>query len=103
MAAKDTFSEASKEIGNSFRKKKPRCYLDSCASRIADTTGQNHERTVSHDNYYCYRNQPSPSEAAADCVVGIRPGCFRFTSREVCFMKQCTKDKMWNCMSKQDA
>jgi hypothetical protein len=92
MAAEDTFSEASKETGSSFRK--TRYYLDSCASRNADTTGQNHKGTVSHDNYDCYRNQPSPSDAAADCVVGIRPGGFRFTSREVCFMKKCTKDKM---------
>jgi hypothetical protein len=56
---------------------KTRYYLDSCASRIADTTGQNHKRTASHDNYNCYRNQPSPSDASTDCVVGIRLGGFR--------------------------
>jgi hypothetical protein len=29
-------------------------------------------------------SQPSASDAAAVCVVGVSPGGFRFTSREIC-------------------
>jgi len=38
MAAKDKFSEASRETGSSLRK--PRYHLDSCTSRIADRNGE---------------------------------------------------------------
>ena len=38
MAAKDKFSESSRETGSSFRK--VRYHLDPCASRIADTIGE---------------------------------------------------------------
>jgi hypothetical protein len=52
-------------------------------------TGESTERTVSHDHYNdCYRDQPSASDAAACCVVGISPDGFRFTVREICCMTE---------------
>ena len=58
------------------------------------TYWRKNERTGSHDHYNdCYSDQASLSDAAAVCVVGISLGGFRFTSREICFMKQYTRTK----------
>lgn len=76
MADKDKLSEASRGTGSSFRK--ARYNLDSCASRIADTTGESMNARFRMTTTTTATDQTSPSNRCSRLCCWDKPGRFSF-------------------------